>query len=275
VHQIGMPCDLRGILSVAERRGIPVIEDAACAIGSEVELDDGWQRIGKPNGLLACFSLHPRKIVTTGDGGMVTTADPKLAARLRLLRQHGMSVPDTVRHGAKQVIFEQYVEPAFNFRMTDLQAAVGRPQLQRLTAIVSERRALAERYAQALADSPLFVTPTEPPGARSNWQSYALRLRPEAGVGQVEAMQYLLDRGIASKRGISNAHQEPAYADRSLWSCGTLAGAECEAGRCPHLAVSERLRDTTILIPLFHGMSRDEQDYVIQACQQLAARGGS
>jgi dTDP-4-amino-4,6-dideoxygalactose transaminase len=273
VHQIGMPCDLPGILQVAERHRIPVVEDAACAIGSEVELDGSWRPIGKPNGLFACFSLHPRKIVTTGDGGMITTADPKLAARLRLLRQHGMSVPDTVRHGAKQVIFEEYVEPAFNFRMTDLQASVGLPQLERLPAIVAERRQLAARYAQALADSPLFVAPSERPGARSNWQSYALRLRPEAGIGQVEAMQFFLDRGIATKRGISNAHQEPAYADRRLWSCGVEACAECAAGNCRRLAVSERLRDTTILIPLFHGMASAEQEYVIETCQQLATRG--
>jgi perosamine synthetase len=262
VHQIGIPCDLEGILAIAERRGIPVVEDAACAIGTEARIGGSWSRIGKPHGALACFSLHPRKIVTTGDGGMITTANADVAARLRMLRQHGMTIPDTVRHGSSQVIFEQYVEPAYNYRMTDLQAAVGIPQLARLTAIVTERRALAARYMEALADSAVFQLPSEQENARCNWQSFPLRLRSTARVGQVEAMQFLLDRGIASKRGISNAHQEPAYAGRESWASGPAG-----------LAVSERLRDTTVLIPLFHGMTQPEQDYVIEACRALDTAG--
>ncbi len=264
VHQIGIPCDLENILRVARKRGVPVIEDAACAIGSEVLIDGAWQRVGAPHAEVACFSLHPRKIVTTGDGGMLTTRDADVAARLRSLRQHAMTVSDTVRHTSSRVAFEQYIEPAFNYRMTDLQAAIGIPQLRRLTEIVAERRALAGRYATALAGNAVFAPPVEPEHARSNWQSYPLRLRENCGVGQVEAMQFLLDRGIASKRGISNAHQEPAYADRGNWAAG--AGG---------LEISERLRDTTVLIPLFHGMTSAEQDYVIEACDALAAGGAS
>ncbi len=275
VHQIGMPCDLEGILRVAQRRGIPVVEDAACAIGSELEIDGVLTRIGKPHGTLACFSLHPRKIVTTGDGGMLTTADAKMAARLRMLRQHGMTIPDTVRHGASQVVFEEYVEPAFNYRMTDLQAAIGLPQLMRLSAIVAERRALAKRYTEALLDNSVLEPPREPATVRSNWQSYPVRIRPQSGVGQIEAMQFLLDLGVASKRGISNAHQEKAYADRDTWSCGAQAcsgASRCSPGTCRQLSVSENLRDTTILIPLFHGMTCAEQDHVIDACNRLQER---
>ncbi len=261
VHQIGMPCDLEGVLAVAARRGLPVIEDAACAIGSEIRLADRWERIGRPHGVVACFSLHPRKIVTTGDGGMITTADESIAQRVKLLRQHAMSVPDTVRHHSDRVIFEEYTEPAFNYRMTDLQAAVGRPQLKRLDAIVAERRALAERYAQALEGNRVFAAPKERPGMRSNWQSYPLSLRPEAGVSQLDAMQFLVDRGIACKRGISNAHQEPAYAGTERFAVGPGG-----------LAVSESLRDGTVLVPLFHGMTREEQDLVIAACDDLARK---
>jgi perosamine synthetase len=246
------------------RHGLPVIEDAACAIGSEVLWNGRWERIGRPHGLVACFSFHPRKIVTTGDGGMLTTADGALAARFRLLRQHAMTIPDTVRHRASTVIFEDYVEPAFNFRMTDLQAAIGRPQLARMSAIVAERRIRAQRYHDAFRDHPLLMPPTEKPWARSNWQSYPVFLREGSGVQQVEAMQYLLDRGIACKRGISNAHQEFAYAGKSNWACGPQPCSRQQ------FAQSEWLRDHTILLPLFHGMTDDEQDRVIGACVELA-----
>lgn len=261
VHQIGMPCDLPGVLEVATRHGLPVIEDAACAIGSEIEIAGKLERIGKPHGTIACFSFHPRKIVTTGDGGMLTTADSTLAQRFKLLRQHAMSVPDTVRHHSDRVIFEEYTEPAFNLRMTDLQASVGRPQLARLDAIVAERRRLADRYASALKDHPIFLAPVERPGRKSNWQSYPLRIRDTAKAAQIDLIQGLVDRGIAAKRGIPNAHQEPAYAAKDNWS-----RPEGET-----LRVSELLRDRTILIPLFHGMTNSEQDEVIAALREVGS----
>ena len=264
VHQIGMPCDLEGVLAVAKKRGLPVIEDAACAIGSEIRIGGAWERIGKPHARIACFSLHPRKIVTTGDGGMITTADEALAARLRLLRQHAMSVPDTVRHHSDRVVFEEYTEPAYNHRLTDLQAAIGRPQLRRLDAIIAERRRLADRYARALENSSVFAPPASRPDVRSNWQSYAIRLRAGTNVTQRAAMQSLLDAGIACKRGISNAHQEPAYADKHTWSAAPGG-----------LATSELLRDTTLLVPLFHGMTDAEQDTVISALAAIESAARS
>jgi len=250
VHQIGIPCDVQAIAEIAAKKGLPLVEDAACAIGSEISVGGKWERIGKPHGTIACFSLHPRKIVTTGDGGMITTPDEAVAKRLRLLRQHAMSVPDTVRHHSDRVVFEEYSEPAFNYRMTDLQAAIGRPQLRRLSGIVKERRRLADVYASRLANNAVFAPIVERPQSRSNWQSYPLRLR--GGISQVDALQSLLDAGIAAKRGISNAHQEPAYAGKENWAGGPLP-------------VSERMRDTTVLIPLFHGMKPEEQDMVIAA----------
>jgi perosamine synthetase len=270
VHQIGIPCDLEGVLRVASRHGLPVVEDAACAVGSELLWHGSWERIGRPRGAVACFSLHPRKIVTTGDGGMLTTADGALAARFRLLRQHAMTVADTVRHLSSQVIFEEYLEPAYNFRLTDLQAAIGRPQLARLNAIIAERRRLADRYREAFENHPLIRPLAEQPWARSNWQSYPVFLREGAAVSQVGAMQYLMDRGIACKRGITNAHQERAYRDRSTWTCGPEGCLEsCPEDTCRRLPESEWLRDNTILLPLFHGMTREEQNGVIEACRGL------
>jgi perosamine synthetase len=253
VHQIGLPCDLAAILNEAADRGVPVIEDAACAIGSEIRWNGRWERIGRPHGIVACFSFHPRKVITTGDGGMLTTSDPTLAGRFKLLRQHAMSVSDTLRHRSDSVVFEEYLEPAYNFRMTDLQAAVGRPQLARLDGIVHERRELAARYIDALSANRVLAPPREESWSRSNWQSFPVFLREDAGLSQVEAMQYMLNRGIACKRGISNAHQEPAYSGSGPWS----------------LPRSEWLRDHTILLPLFHGMTPSEQACVLDVCGEL------
>src|SRR5664279_6374234 len=135
-----------------------------------------WQAIGQPHGLVACFSFHPRKVITTGDGGMITTADEALAARLRQLRQHAMSVSSTIRHNSQRVVFESFGEPAYNFRMTDMQAAMGRTQLARLPQTIATRRSLAERYRAALDDHPVFAPPRELPWMRANFQSYPLRM---------------------------------------------------------------------------------------------------
>ncbi len=201
VHQMGMPCDLKAILDIARRYDLPVIDAAACAIGSEILWDGKWEKIGKPHGDIACFSFHPRKVITTGDGGMLTTNNPEWDKQFRLWRQHGMSVPDTVRHGAKQIIFESYPILGYNYRMTDIQAAVGREQLKRLPEIVERRRYLAQRYHEMLADIPGLKLPTEPESARSNWQSYCVRLPKNCEQQQV--MQAMLDAEVAVDDGTS------------------------------------------------------------------------
>src|SRR6266542_4347242 len=123
VHQVGMPCDLAQLVPLARSHSLALIEDAACAIGSEIRWNGAWEKIGRPHGDAACFSFHPRKLVTMGDGGMITTPHAEWDRKFRLLRQHGMSVPDTVRHGASEVIFESYDSLGYNFRLTDIQAA--------------------------------------------------------------------------------------------------------------------------------------------------------
>jgi len=238
VHQMGLPCDLPAILEIAGRHGLPVIEDAACAIGSEIRVGDHWDRIGRPHGLVACFSFHPRKVITTGDGGMITTSDPGLDRRFRLLRQHGMSVPDTVRHGSKTVVFEEYPLVGFNYRMTDIQAAVGRVQLKRLPEMLGRRVALAERYRRALCEIPGLEPPLVPSQARPNFQSYPVRVGPEYPLSRDSLMQALLDRGVSTRRGIMNAHQEEAYA--------------VQEG--PALPASEAARDQAVLLPLYASM---------------------
>lgn len=257
VHQIGMPCDLPRILAFARAHGLPVVEDAACAAGSEIRMDGQWERIGKPHGDIACFSFHPRKVITTGDGGMLTTRNPEYDRRFRLERQHAMSLPDTARHGAKQVVFEEYLAPAFNYRLTDLQAAVGRVQLSRLPELVARRRELAARYEELLATIPGLGIPVEPDGFRTNWQSYCARL-PD-GVSQRGVMQHLLDRGISTRRGVMCAHTEPAYRSGG-WSCGAAPGrSACPAGTCARLVHSEQATRRGLILPLFHDLADADQ----------------
>ncbi len=267
VHQMGTPCDLRQILEIARRHKLPVVEDAACAIGSEICWQGEWERIGKPHGDVACFSFHPRKLLTTGDGGMLTTADAATDRKLRLWRQHGMSVPDTVRHSSSEVVFESYPESGFNYRLTDIQAAVGREQLKRLEKAVPLRREMAARYGVLLADFPGLILPTEPEWARSNWQSYCIRLPENADQRQV--MQAMLDEGIATRRGIMCAHLEPAYADAGSWRC---AQPECKpSGRRPSLTESERAQKQGVILPLFSQMTEAQQTRVAMSLRQACA----
>jgi dTDP-4-amino-4,6-dideoxygalactose transaminase len=150
--------------------------------------------------------------------------------------------------------------------MTDVQAAIGRVQLERLPEIVARRRVLAERYATLLADVAGVRPPTEPAWARSNWQSYCVRL--PAGVGQHAVMQALLDQGVSTRRGIMCSHREQAYA-LEPWSCGSGPGlCGCKPGTCRRLPESERAQDETLLLPLYPQMTDEQQDYVVA---QLAA----
>ena len=254
VHQMGIPCDINRILVIAKENGLPVVEDAACAIGSEISLDGGvtWEMIGKPHGDIACFSFHPRKILTTGDGGMITTNDDELDATFKLLRQHGMNVSDTVRHGSQKVIFEDYITTGFNYRMTDIQAAVGIEQLKRLDGILAERRELAARYGELLEDIPNIELLKTEKNILSNWQSYPVRLLEGLSSGQKEIMQHLLDKGIATRRGIMNAHQETPYID-GPWS----------------LPKSELARDQVILLPLFPGIGMENLIYISSIIQDV------
>ncbi len=245
VHQMGMPCDLSAIVGIARRHGLPVIEDAACAAGSEIRLRDAWQRIGRPHGDIACFSFHPRKLLTTGEGGMLTTHHAEWDARFRRWRQHGMSVPDSVRHGSSEVVFESYGHLGYNYRMTDIQAAVGRVQLGRLPEVVARRRGLADRYRELLSAIDGLGLPTEPAWARSNWQSFCVRL-PD-GVDQRAVMQFMLEHGVATRRGIMCCHQEAAHADVPVRA---------------RLDASREARDRSIVLPLFHELTAEQQQHV-------------
>lgn len=246
VHQMGMPADLAAIVAVARKHGLKVIEDAACAAGSEINWQGEWEKVGRVRGDAAVFSFHPRKIMSTGDGGMITTPHEDWAAKFRLLRQHGMSVPDTVRHKANTVIFETHPVMGYNYRMTDIQAAVGRQQLKRLPEITSRRREIASQYKQLLASAQWIGLPEEPTWARSNWQSFSVQI--PTSCDQREVMQSMLDAGVSTRRGIMCAHRENVYRDSSLVA---------------PLTQSEFAQDNRIILPLFPQMTNEDIAVVV------------
>jgi perosamine synthetase len=258
VHQMGMPVNLAAILPLARAHGVPLVEDAACAIGSQWRSENGWESIGAPAGDVACFSFHPRKVLSTGDGGMITTRHAAWDRQFRLWRQHGMSISDSVRHSARQVTIESYPMLGYNYRMTDIQAAVGREQLKRLPVLLERRRFLADRYRSLLSDVSGVTPPHEPEWARSNFQSYCVRL--DVGLDQLLIMQSLLDDGIATRRGIMCAHREEAYAIEP-WRAAPGG-----------LAESEKAQDQSILLPLFHTMTEADQEAVVDALRRAVAR---
>ena len=254
VHQIGLPAALDEINDVARRHRLLVIEDAACAIGAEYKS----RRIGQPHTSMACFSFHPRKILTTGEGGMITTADPTLAARLRKLRQHAMTLSDVARHSSAKVMIESYEEVGYNYRMTDLQAAIGLSQLIRLDDMLARRRQLAQRYSERLSALPWLQVPVAPAHHLHNFQSYVIRLNSAAPIGRDEVHAALTRSRDLSRRGVMAIHREAPYHQGGIWET--------------RLPVTNRVTDSTLILPLFHDLTEDDQDYVIECIQGIASQ---
>lgn len=243
VHQIGMPVDIDAFKNLAEKYNLLLIEDAACAAGSAYK----GNKIGYHSDLV-CFSFHPRKVISTGDGGMITTNNEAYYHRLKLLRQHGMSVNDRVRHESSKVIFEDHLEIGYNYRMTDIQAAVGIKQLEKLDWIVEERRKIALRYHKEFANIDFIRLPIEKDGYFSNYQSYSIYLKENAPISRNDLMQKMLDSGISTRRGIMTTHRETAYK---------------KINHEISLPYSEDLADRSIVIPLYVPMQEEEIQFVI------------
>jgi dTDP-4-amino-4,6-dideoxygalactose transaminase len=257
VHQMGFPCRIAEVSELCRAQGVELVEDAACAIGSEVRLPNssGVRKIGDPFGKIAVFSLHARKLVTTGEGGVLTTNDAQIAESLRLLRQHGMAVSDLVRHGSSRHIVETYTMTGFNYRLSDIQAAVGLAQMTRLEAMLDDRRRVDQLFRQHLSHLDWVILAKEPENSRCNWQSYPVTLAPGSPYARDELIQLLLDQGIASRPGIMNAHQEEPYR---------------EFGYClPH---SERARSNVVLFPIYSELSAED---VVRIASALTARPGT
>lgn len=248
VHQAGVPADLDEIFAYCKPRGLAVIEDAACAIGSTYKS----KPIGSHSDLVV-FSFHPRKILTTGEGGMIATSNSDWATRLRRLREHGMSLSAADRHATGGVSIESYAEPGFNFRMTDIQAAIGLVQLSKLNDSVHRRRELAARYMRFIGNISGLHPVVDPPYGAGNFQSYWVELDDSVLKSRNKVMEELESRGISTRRGIMIAHREPA----------------CSKYFREPLPISERLSDNSLILPLYHTMSDAEQDHVIESLTQV------
>lgn len=247
VHQMGLPVDLDPVIALCKEKGLLLIEDAACAIGSEYK----GRKIGG-HGNISCFSFHPRKIITTGEGGMITTDDPDIAEKLRRFRHHGMSVSDVERHRADRVIIETYPVIGYNYRMTDMQAAMGIEQLKKLPLIIEKRRQQAAFYNRELAKIPHIRVPAVPVYAFHNYQSYWVEVLGTSPVSRDVLMEKLLEKGIATRRGIMAIHME-----------------ECYDGNGVDLSATERITKKTILLPIYPSLTEEEQQYVVRCISDI------
>ncbi len=253
VDQGGVPLDLDDVGAVTDPLDIVVIEDAACGAGASYK--------GRPVGAgadIAAWSFHPRKLLTTGEGGMLTTARADWAARARQLREHAMSVSAADRHQSVLPPEEEYSEVGFNFRMTDLQAAVGIVQLGRLPQIVARRRELADRYRAGMSGITGLRAVQDPEYGTGNVQSFWVEVGGDYPTDRDGLLEALAHADISARRGIMATHRQPPYRD--------LVPAS-------GLPVTERLNDRTLILPLFHTLSDADQDRVLAVLRN--PRGGS
>ncbi len=247
VDQLGIPCEIEAFVRIAREHGLKILQDSACAMGSRYR--------GRPVGAmsdLAVFSLHARKVVTTGEGGMIVTDDPDFAARLRLLRGQGRSGPDLTRKDVSPATPETYPEIGFNHRLTEIQAAIGNCQLDRLDSILAKRREVARRYNAELEAHPWILPPVVPLEGEANWQTYQARVRADSPISRDEMMQRLAVVGIPTRRGVMSSHLEPPY-----------------LGTGKDLPNTEEASAQGLQLPLHPGLSDAEVKRVVEALRAL------
>lgn len=256
VHLFGLSADMDPVMVLARKHGLWVVEDAACGFGSTYQ--------GRHVGTLGdtgCFSFHPRKAITTGEGGMITTQSDALAEKLRRLRDHGAAMTDLQRHmGARPYLLADHPDAGYNQRMTDLQAALGAAQMDRAQAIIAERQRLAAVYDEAFARLPWLKTPAHPAGYGHGYQSYPCLFQPEALTpGSIERVNKLrnewMDRlqqaGISTRPATHAVHMLSFYREKYK-----LAPTDFPNARAAN--------DCSISLPIFHGMTEAEQQHVIK-----------
>lgn len=256
VHLFGLSADMDPILDLARKYNLFVVEDAACGFGSKYK--------GKHVGALGdtgCFSFHPRKAITTGEGGMVTTNDVKLTEKIRRLRDHGAAMTDLQRHlGARPYLLADHPDAGYNQRMTDLQGALGSAQMDRAKEIVSERQNLAQRYDDAFAALNWLRTPFKHSDYEHGYQSYPCLFMPkEVTPDKIEEinssrnnwMDELQKKGISTRPATHAVHMLSFYRNKYQLRPEDFPNARA-ADQC------------SISLPLFHGMKKNEQDFVIE-----------
>ena len=260
VHEFGLCCDILEINKLAEEYSLKVIEDAACALGAKIG-DTHQGGFGNPS----CVSFHPRKSITTGEGGMVLTNDGASAKRMRELRTHGSTVSADARHKGKGFLLPEFNEAGYNYRMTDIQAAVGMAQVQKLDYIIEEKRKCAKVYDELIHQYlPEFITPSVPDGYYHTYQSYVcmLNLRElnlsstaEGGEYRNMLLQKLEDIGIATRQGTHAVHMLGYYRNRFGYKPEDLPNAYA----CDHLSIT---------LPLYVQMTDEDQEYVVKTMRK-------
>jgi perosamine synthetase len=243
VHQIGLPADMDALRAIAQQHALKIVEDAATSLGATYR----GRRLGAL-GSPTAFSFHPRKMITTGDGGMITTDDEELAEQARPLRSAGASSSDLVRHQAKGVLVQQYFDYGYNYRMTDMQAAIGLVQMKKLPRMIEQRKVQAQVYDTAFASMDEIEPPYVPEYATHAYTSYLVRLRRSAPLTRDELLKEMAERGISCRVGIQPLHTEPFYRERL---------------KDLHLPHTEEAARTTMFLPIFPGMTESEQQKVI------------
>jgi len=252
VHLFGLCADIDAIKSAVPAH-VKIIEDAACAAGASYK--------GKWAGSLgdaASFSFHPRKTITTGEGGMVTTHDKELAERMNQMRNHGASITEEQRHqGPKPYILPDFNLLGFNYRMTDLQGAIGIEQLKKLDQLIPERAKWAKYYNESLSDIEWLRLPDEPENGTHGWQSYVTYLNSErAPEARNRIMEKLQEQGISTRPGTHSVHMLNLYKDKF--------------GIHPDdFPSSKSCNDNTMAIPLHNRMTTEDYEYVVEALHEI------
>ena len=250
VHQIGRPCNIQAIVQLARHYGLPVVEDAACAIGSRYEKHD--DRVGKPHGDIACFSLHPRKILSAGEGGIITTNQAKYDQFCKLLRHQAMSISDLERHQSDSLIIEQYSKTGYNYRMTDIQAAIALEQINKLDVILNRHQEIDTYYRVHLSEIPWIALPMKNEHTHSNWQSYPIQLLDSAPISRNELIIYLKKKKISAKVMVMNSHTQAPYQNHHV-----------------RLAASEWAHASHILLPCHAQLKNEELAHIVTTLKTL------
>lgn len=241
VHQIGLPCDLDAFHRLADGHGVRLIEDAACALGSWYKDRPVGGNTGPGN--CTCLSFHPRKLITTGEGGMLLTDDPELADRARTLSSHGSTVSEAQKHASRGFLSPAFPVVGYNYRLSDVLSAIGLAQMDRLEEILARRQALARMYDEAFAAQPRIITPHKPAWASPNHQSYQVRIEGVDREGRDRLVNAVREKGVMATPGVADIHRQEAYV--------RLLGRQ-------HLPQAERAADTTIILPLFPQMADED-----------------
>lgn len=251
VHQLGMPADIDEFAKLADQYNIKLIEDAACAAGSVYK----GKKIGSHSELV-CFSFHPRKLITTGDGGMVVTSSDTYYQQLLVLRQHGMNLSTEARHASDKIVREEYPLLGYNYRLTDIQAAVGIRQLEKLDEMIAHRQKLASVYDRIFLPVNGITLPVVFEDRQTNFQSYSIILNNNSRIGRDDLMKELFEKGISTRSGVMTIHREKAYSDKY---------------KNVSLPISERLSDNSLILPLYQQMQEADVIYIAECVRELVS----